>query len=223
MYWRMYAGHNCTNYAAYRMVNSGLPNARPWSGGGNATYWGTSVPSLTDKVPTVGAVAWWKANTGPAGSAGHVAYVEQVVSADRDRHLAGQLGRRLLLGGRHQGERQLAERLHPLQRPQARQQGGPDRLRASPRSAPSLTATAGAWNPTDAKVAYQWFANGVAIPSATKSTLTLSAGPPRPERSGSGPPRASPATPTKTATSATTAAVLPGSSPAPRPRPSAAS
>ena len=44
MYWRMYAGHNCTNYAAYRMVSSGLPNTRPWSGGGNATYWGTSVP-----------------------------------------------------------------------------------------------------------------------------------------------------------------------------------
>ena len=81
MYWRMYAGHNCTNYVAYRMVASGLPNTRPWTGGGNATYWGTSVPSLTDKVPTVGAVAWWKANTGPAGSAGHVAYVERVVSA----------------------------------------------------------------------------------------------------------------------------------------------
>ena len=45
MYWRMYAGHNCTNYAAYRMVKSGLPNTRPWSGGGNATYWGTSMPT----------------------------------------------------------------------------------------------------------------------------------------------------------------------------------
>ena len=83
MYWRMYSGHNCTNYAAYMMVRSGLPNTRPWSGGGNATYWGTSMPRITDGTPRVGAVAWWKANTGPAGSAGHVAYVEKVVSADQ--------------------------------------------------------------------------------------------------------------------------------------------
>ena len=39
-------------------------------------------PQITDDVPRIGAVAWWKANNGPAGSAGHVAYVEQVVSAD---------------------------------------------------------------------------------------------------------------------------------------------
>ena len=31
-YWRMYTGHNCTNYAAYRMVKSGMANVRPWSG-----------------------------------------------------------------------------------------------------------------------------------------------------------------------------------------------
>ena len=37
---------------------------------------------ITDDIPRIGAVAWWKANHGPAGSAGHVAYVEQVVSAD---------------------------------------------------------------------------------------------------------------------------------------------
>ena len=40
MYWRMYSGHNCTNYVAYRMVKAGMPNVRPWSGGGNATNWG---------------------------------------------------------------------------------------------------------------------------------------------------------------------------------------
>ena len=80
MFWRMYAGHNCTNYAAYRMVRSGLPNVRPWSGPGNAEYWGTSVPDLTDSVPRVGAIAWWRANAGPAGSSGHVAYIQRVVS-----------------------------------------------------------------------------------------------------------------------------------------------
>lgn len=76
MYWRMYAGHNCTNYAAYRMVRAGMANIRPWSGEGNASNWGKANRSLTDDTPAVGSVAWWDAYAGPAGSAGHVAYVE---------------------------------------------------------------------------------------------------------------------------------------------------
>ena len=82
MFWRMYSGHNCTNYAAYRMVHSGLPNSRPWSGEGNASNWGHAMASITDDVPTVGAVAWYDKYVRPAGSAGHVAYVERVISPD---------------------------------------------------------------------------------------------------------------------------------------------
>ena len=82
MFWRMYSGHNCTNYAAYRMVHSGLPNSRPWSGEGNASNWGHAMASITDGVPTVGAVAWYDKYVRPAGSAGHVAYVERVISPD---------------------------------------------------------------------------------------------------------------------------------------------
>ena len=40
MYWRMYSGHNCTNYAAYRMIQAGLSTERPWSGTGMAYNWG---------------------------------------------------------------------------------------------------------------------------------------------------------------------------------------
>ncbi len=82
MYWRMYTGHNCTNYAAYRMIKAGMPNVRPWSGSGNATNWGVAMSSITNSTPTVGSIAWWKAGVKPAGSAGHVAYVEKVVSAN---------------------------------------------------------------------------------------------------------------------------------------------
>ena len=57
-----------------------MPNVRPWSGGGNAEFWGTSNAGITDQTPTVGAVAWWRANASPAGSAGHVGYIERVVS-----------------------------------------------------------------------------------------------------------------------------------------------
>lgn len=208
MYWRMYAGHNCTNYAAYRMVRSGLPNSRPWSGGGNATYWGTSVPSLTDKVPTVGAVAWWKANTGPAGSAGHVAYVERVVSAteivvsqdswggDFSWATVTKASGNWPSGFIHFNDLKLVNKAAPT-------------VSGVAKVGAVLTATAGAWSPTDAKVAYQWFANGVAIPSATKSTLAVTAGllgqaiRVRTTASKSG-------YATKTANSATTAAVLPG-------------
>ena len=82
MYWRMYSGHNCTNYAAYRMVHSGLPNSRPWSGSGNATNWGAAMSRITNGTPAVGAVAWWRAYVSPAGSAGHVAYVERIIDAN---------------------------------------------------------------------------------------------------------------------------------------------
>ena len=114
MYWRMYAGHNCTNYVAYRMVKSGLPNMRPWTGSGNAMYWGVSMPRITDAVPSVGAVAWWEANVkGASGSAGHVAYVERVVSADEIIVSQDIWGGDFPGRGRAHG-RCLAQRFHPL-------------------------------------------------------------------------------------------------------------
>ena len=81
MYWRMYAGHNCTNYAAYRVIKAGGPKERPWSGGGNASEWGLKMKSITDQKPNVGAIAWWGRYSNGSGSAGHVAYVEKVVSS----------------------------------------------------------------------------------------------------------------------------------------------
>src|SRR3546814_685894 len=82
MYWRMYPGHNCTNYAAYRMIKAGMPNERPWSGGGNGSEWGLRMSEITDRRPAVGAIAWWARYSGGVGSSGHVAYVEKVVSND---------------------------------------------------------------------------------------------------------------------------------------------
>ena len=81
-FWRMTAGHNCTNYAAYRMVQNGMSNTRPWAGTGNAYNWGPANAGRRSATPRVGAVAWWKANVKGAGRLGHVAYVERVVSAD---------------------------------------------------------------------------------------------------------------------------------------------
>ena len=80
MYWNMYSGHNCTNYVAYRMIKAGMSTTRPWVGGGNASEWGLQMKNITDQVPNVGAVAWWGRYSNGSGSAGHVGYVEKVVS-----------------------------------------------------------------------------------------------------------------------------------------------
>lgn len=73
MHWRMYAGHNCTNYAAYRMQRAGVPEPKILMG--NARDWHTNAKKLGYKVdskPAVGAIAQW------SKSASHVAYVEEV-------------------------------------------------------------------------------------------------------------------------------------------------
>ncbi|WP_076261013.1 CHAP domain-containing protein [Intrasporangium flavum] len=77
-WWRQSTGHNCTNYVAYRLVKNGLPNTKPTSLSGNASNWGPSFPAQTNTSPAVGSIAWWDTSF---SSTGHVAYVEQVLSA----------------------------------------------------------------------------------------------------------------------------------------------
>jgi surface antigen len=172
MYWRMYSGHNCVNYAAYRMVRSGMPNVRPWSGGGNAEFWGTSNASLTDQTPTVGAVAWWRANASPAGSAGHVGYIERVVSpteiiVSMDWWGGDFTWARIIKGGGswpsgfiHFNDRKLTAAAAPA-------------VSGTPRVGSTLTSSAATFTPTGATVAYQWRADGVDIAGATGQSLVL--------------------------------------------------
>lgn len=73
MHWRMYAGHNCTNYAAYRMQRAGVPEPKILMG--NARDWHTNAKKLgytVDSKPAVGAIAQW------SKAASHVAYIEEV-------------------------------------------------------------------------------------------------------------------------------------------------
>jgi surface antigen len=172
MYWLMFSGHNCTNYAAYRMVKSGLPNVRPWSGSGNATYWGTSMPSITNGTPRVGAVAWWRAGVYPAGSAGHVAYVERVISSDEivvsQDSWGGDFSWATVTrdskgwpsGFIHFNDVRLVNSARPT-------------VSGDPQSGSVLTATPGKWAPGTPKLRYQWRADGVDIPGATSSTFQL--------------------------------------------------
>ena len=168
-YWRMYSGHNCTNYAAFRMVKAGMPPTRPWSGGGNATNWGSKMSRITNGVPRVGAIAWWKAGVKPAGSAGHVAYVEKVISANevvlsQDSWNGDFSWTRITRSGGGWPSGFVHFRDVPL-----RLTAG-SRISGFAKVGSALRASAPRWSPAATAVSYQWFQNGAAIAGATGAT-----------------------------------------------------
>jgi surface antigen len=166
MYWRMYSGHNCTNYVAYRLIQSGMADVRPWQGDGNASNWGVAMASITDQTPTVGSVAWYKPHVTPAGANGHVAIVEQVISDTEivvsEDYWGGDFYWRRVTktgGGWPTGFIHFNDRV------------------VAPTTAPAIVGSAavgaplevatGAWTPTPSTVAIRWLADGAAIPGAT--------------------------------------------------------
>jgi len=80
-YWGMGAGHNCTNYVAWRMTSAGVP--RPNLNPGDAADWAGNARAdgyRVDNIPAVGAVAHWEGFAPGYPAEGHVAYVERVNS-----------------------------------------------------------------------------------------------------------------------------------------------
>ena len=80
-FWSMRAGHNCTNYVAYRLTH-GRTVPRP-PGANDSGTWGTAARTAgipVNRTPKVGSVAWWKPRYHGASKGGHVAYVEAVRS-----------------------------------------------------------------------------------------------------------------------------------------------
>ncbi len=80
MFWRMYPGNNCTNYAAYA-ESAGFGVAEPSYLLGDAGQWAASAAAHgvpVNNVPAVGAVAEWDGGAPGMGGLGHVAVVEQV-------------------------------------------------------------------------------------------------------------------------------------------------
>ncbi|MBS2938243.1 CHAP domain-containing protein [Nocardioides sp. J2M5] len=166
MYWRMYAGHNCTNYVAYRLIQNGMPTTRPWSGDGNASNWGAAMASITDQTPAVGSVAWYKPHVTPAGSNGHVAYVEQVISPTEiivsEDYWGGDFYWRRVTktgGGWPTGFIHFNDRVVTPTTPPT--------ISGSPMVGAPLEVASGAWTPAPTSVSYRWLADGTAIPGAT--------------------------------------------------------
>jgi surface antigen len=171
MWWRMYSGHNCTNYVAFRLVKRGMSADRPWDGTGMAYNWGRANRSITDQTPMVGAVAWWNANSGGVGSSGHVAYVQKVISNTKiiisedswsgDFHwskLTKSGGGRWPSGFVHFMDEGLKLRTRPA-------------INGPPAVGSPLTVTSGTWS-QPATYTYQWYADGKAISGATTSSFT---------------------------------------------------
>jgi surface antigen len=165
-YWRMYTGHNCTNYVAYRLIQSWMPDLRPWEGSGNASNWGVAMASITDQTPTVGSVAWYKPHVAPAGANGHVAYVEQVISdteiiVSEDYWRGDFHWRRVTKSGGgwptgfiHFNDRVVAPTTAPA-------------IVGTPAVGAPLEVVPGAWTPAPTSITVRWLADGAAIPGAT--------------------------------------------------------
>jgi surface antigen len=169
MWWRMYTGHNCTNYVAYRLVKNGMSPDRPWDGSGMAYNWGRANRSITDERPMVGSVAWWNSGDG-VGSSGHVAYVQKVVSRRKivvsEDSWSGDFHWRTITkrgGGWPTGFVHFKDRaVKATERPD---------ISGTPRVGETLTADLGAWKPSATR-SVQWYAAGKPVDGATGTTLT---------------------------------------------------
>lgn len=172
MYWRMYSGHNCTNYVAYRMIKAGMSTERPWSGSGMAYNWGFAMKSITDATPRVGAVAWWNRGVVGAGSSGHVAYVEKVVSSTEivisEDSWNGDFDWRTIV---KDGPGWPSGFIHFVDKTITATQA--PRVTGTPRVGSTLTASLGTYQPAGPTKQVQWLANGVPIAGATAATLVL--------------------------------------------------
>jgi surface antigen len=169
MWWRMYSGHNCTNYVAYRLVKGGMSPERPWDGTGMAYNWGRANRSITDDTPMVGAVAWWDAGDG-VGSSGHVAYVQQVLSNRKivisEDSWSGDFHWRVIRkrgGGWPTGFVHFDDRdVRPVEKPA---------VTGDPAVGDPLTVDLGRWKP-DPTFEVQWRSGGEPIPGATSRSFT---------------------------------------------------
>ena len=175
MYWRMYSGHNCTNYVAYRMIQAGMSPERPWSGTGMAYNWGLANASITDTKATVGSVAWWNRGVAGTGSSGHVAYVERVVSPTEivisEDSWSGDFHWRTIY---KDGPGWPTGFIHFVDRPSAPAvvASAAPRIEGTPQVGTPLQGYAATFTPTGTTQTLQWLVAGMPVAGATTATYT---------------------------------------------------
>lgn len=170
MHWRMYGGHNCTNYVAYRLGRDGV--AEPPYLLGNANTWASRAKAhgvRVDSTPEVGAVGAWPGRN-------HIVYVEEVgpgyliTSEDNfpGYYPKGMYRKIKVLKG---------ERAYPTQyihfKGKSTINGPLPTVSGTPTVGSTLTATAGTWSPSGVTLSYQWLRDGFIISGATSRSYML--------------------------------------------------
>jgi surface antigen len=160
MHWRMYRGHNCTNYVAWRLTRDGVPE--PSYLLGNAVDWAGRAKSHgvpVDSTPEVGAVGAWSGRN-------HVVYVDQVGSdfllLTEDSYSLKKFRRYLV----YKGERNYPTKFIHFQGKNAIRGATPS-VSGKPEVGQTLKAAVGTWSPSGVKLSYQWLRDGVVIRGAT--------------------------------------------------------
>jgi surface antigen len=171
-HWRMYPGHNCTNYVAYRLKRDGVPE--PSYRLGNADTWAPNAKRngvRVDGTPEVGAVGVWPGRR-------HIVYIEEIGSnyliTSEDNwpgyYPKGMYRKIKVFKG---------ERAYPTQfihfKGKSTINGPLPSVTGTPKVGSTLNATAGMWSPSDVTLKYQWLRDGVIITGATKTSYTLTA------------------------------------------------
>lgn len=166
MHWRMYRGHNCTNYVAWRLSKDGVPEPNFLLG--NAGSWASRAKKHgipVDSTPEAGAAGTWPGRN-------HVVYVEQVgpnyLLITEDSFTSKRYRRYLA----YQGERNYPKQFIHFRGKNAII-GGLPTVSGTPLVGQVLTATPGTWGPAGVRLAYQWLRDGVVVSGATRSTYRL--------------------------------------------------
>lgn len=169
-HWRMFAGHNCVNYVAWRLGVNGVPEPKILMG--NARDWAASAKKIgvvVDKLPSVGAIGGWVGKN-------HLVYVEEVgpgyliTSEDNyPGYYPKGIYRKIKVN--------TGESAYPTQFLHFKDQltSAVPRASGMAKVGSTLTAAAGAWKPSGVALTYKWLRNGTVIPGATATKYALSA------------------------------------------------
>ena len=168
-HWRMFAGHNCVNYVAWRLGINGVPEPKILMG--NARDWAANAKKigvLVDTKPTVGAIGGWAGKN-------HLVYVEEVgpgyliTSEDNyPGYYPKGIYRKIKVT--------TGESAYPTQFLHFKDQltSAVPKTSGTTKVGSTLTAAAGAWRPLGVTLKYQWLRNGTVIPAATAPKFVLS-------------------------------------------------
>ncbi len=168
MHWRMYAGHNCTNFVAYQLGKNGVPepkilmgNARDWIG--NAKKIGYKV----DSTPQVGSVGAWSGRN-------HVTYVVAVGSnyiITHEDNFPGYYPKGLYQELKiYKGDSSYPTSFIHFKDLVT---GSVPKVSGTTKVGSTLTASIGTWTPSGLSISYQWLRDGTAVSGATNSKHVL--------------------------------------------------